>query len=434
MDQQKRDNERVNTGSVRRSDRIEPYPIQTRRSQPSARPGSAQAKKPSRKKSRTDRARTNSRPADRTESKREQPASAARVQSENTQRRQISRREMRRRRRRRRLLAVVLAMLLALAGLVLSVTVLFTVKTFRIENLDKTTPADTGIYTEEAILGALSIPLNENMYHFSAKEREKTMASQLPYLETIRVRRSLPSTIVVQIEPAIPSWAVWQPTGWLVLSQGLKIIEQTSEMPAETPVIYGLDAANVLPGTPFEVKVQEVQPILDKDGKVDEAAMEAEKKKQIEYAREKKENIQRLIALMEKNGILNDVTVLDFREEDEAFFVYQDRIKVLLGTFNNLEYKISAVTKLILNEEGKFLNPDDRGILDASHQLDDQVVRIPFDPSPFNIDPPVMEPQTDVDPQADAAEPAAEQTQPDTAEPAADPAAEAQPEAAEPAA
>ena len=39
-------------------------------------------------------------------------------------------------------------------GLTLSVTVLFKVKEFRVENLDKTTPANTGIYTEDAILGA----------------------------------------------------------------------------------------------------------------------------------------------------------------------------------------------------------------------------------------------------------------------------------------
>ena len=427
MDQQKKENGRVNTGSVRRSDRIEPYPIQTRRSRPQARPGAASPQKKGRKSGKQTARKTSrpnqqasartrgDRPAARPEPRREQSISSSRPQNENTQRRQISRREMRRRRRRRRLLAVVLAILLALAGLVLSVTVLFTVKTFRIENLDKTTPADTGIYTEEAILGALSIPLNENMYHFSAKEKEHTMAGLLPYLETIRVRRSLPSTIVVQIEPAVPSWAVWQPTGWLVLSQGLKIIEQTTELPAEIPVIYGMDAANVLPGASFEIKVQEVQPILDKEGKLDEAAMEAEKKKQAEYAKGKKENIQRLIDLLEANGILDDVTVLDFREEDEAFFVYQDRIKVLLGTFNNLEYKISAVTKLLVNEEGQFLSSDDNGILDASHQLDDQVVRIPFDPSPFNVDPPVMEPQPAVDPQTD---PAAE-AQPDAAEPAA---------------
>ncbi|EJW93541.1 hypothetical protein EVA_18350, partial [gut metagenome] len=57
-------------------------------------------------------------------------------------------------------------LLLVIAGSILSVTVLFKVKKLRVENLDKTMPADTGIYTEDAILGALAIPMQENMFQF----------------------------------------------------------------------------------------------------------------------------------------------------------------------------------------------------------------------------------------------------------------------------
>lgn len=328
-------------------------------------------------------------------------------ENENAQRRRISRGELRRRRRRRRILAIVLTLLLVTAGSILSVTVLFTVKNMRVENLDKTVPANTGIYTEDAILGALAIPMEENMFHFSAKEREEAMSRTLPYLETIRVRRSLPSTVVVQVEPAQATWAVWQPGGWLVLSRGLKIMEQTAQPQEGLPVIYGLEAESILPGTFFAVRPQPVQPVLKEDGTVNEDAQKAEQLAQQQQADTKLADLRQLMKLLEETGLYDGVTAIDLREENENYFVYQNRIKILLGTFNNLEYKLGAVAKLVKNESGEFLGPSDKGILDVSHQLDDQVVRIPFDPVEFTVEPPQAGPEIPQDseeavpPQAD---------------------------------
>ena len=76
---------------------------------------------------------------------------------------------------------------------------------------------------------------------------------------------------------------------------------------------------------------------------------------------------------------------IDLSEENEAYFVYQGRIKVLLGTFNNLEYKLSAAGLLLRNESGEYLSASDRGTLDVSHQMEGAVVRMPFSPGDFEV-------------------------------------------------
>lgn len=370
---------------------IEPYPVRPRREKPAPKPERpAPAPKPVQQRQQLFEQWPEDNGANAEKSKKRKKSPKA---DENAQRRRISRGELRRRRRRRRILAIVLTLLLVTAGLILSVTVLFTVKAMRVENLDKTVPANTGIYTEDAILGALAIPMEENMFHFSAKEREEAMSRILPYLETIRVRRSLPSTVVVQVEPAQATWAVWQPGGWLVLSRGLKIMEQTAQPQDGLPVIYGLEAESILPGTFFAVRPQPTEPILKEDGTVDEDAQKAAQQAQQEQANEKLSNLRHLMDLLDENGLHDGITAIDLRQENENYFVYQNRIKVLLGTFNNLEYKLGAVAKLVKNESGEFLGPSDKGVLDVSHQLDDQVVRIPFDPVEFTIEPPQAGPE-----------------------------------------
>ena len=320
----------------------------------------------------------------------------AKPQSQAAQRRKLGRGELRRRRRRRRIISLVILLLLVLIGGALSVTVLFKVQDFRVENLDKSMPADTGIYTEEAILGALSVPMEENMFRFSLKQKEKEMAAVLPYLETIRVRRSLPGTIVVQIEPAVESWCLQTSVDWVVLSQGLKVMRTDSDRPEGIPVIRGLEPKSVQAGFAFEIKAQTAEPVFQEDGAIDTEKTEQAQAENQAQAEEKMQNIKTLLQMLEQNELLKGVSLIDLAEENEAYFVYENRLKVLLGTFNNLEYKLATVAKLTKNETGQYLSASDKGTLDVSHQMEGEVIRIPFSPGPFSTEPvpePTAEPQ-----------------------------------------
>lgn len=301
------------------------------------------------------------------------------TQSQGAARRRVSRGELRRRRRRRRLLAVFLVLALVGVGLTLSVTVLFKVKEFRVENMDKTTPANTGIYTEDAILGALAVPLEENMFQFSVKEREQAMAANLPYLETVRVRRSLPGTVVVQVEPATETWCAQVDSGWLVLSRKLKIMKVQPEQPEGLPVLLGLEAQAPRAGDPLSLagplQAADPAPSGASAAPAPSSSTGAEQLKQLNA----------LLDGLEAEGLGRECTVIDLSEENEAYFVYQGRVKVLLGTFNNLDYKLSAAGLLLRNESGEYLSASDRGTLDVSHQMEGSVMRMPFSPGDFSV-------------------------------------------------
>lgn len=277
-----------------------------------------------------------------------------RSESGPARRRQMTRGEMRRRRRRRRWLAFFFVVFLMAVGFILSVTVLFKVKHIVVENLDKTTPANTGIYTEDAILGALAVPLEENLFGFSAAEKQAEMELQLPYLETIRVRRRLPDTVVVQVAPATESWCAKTDSGWAILSDGLKVLKVQTDQPADLPVITGL-GVNAPTAGRFLSLTTEAQ----------------------------SGQIAGLMEQLYAQDLAGSCTRIDMGLGTDAYFVYDGRIKVLLGTFNNLDYKLSVAALLLKNESGEYLSSTDRGTLDVSSQLDDSVHRFTFAPGSF---------------------------------------------------
>ncbi|HJB68326.1 MAG TPA: FtsQ-type POTRA domain-containing protein [Candidatus Fournierella excrementigallinarum] len=277
-----------------------------------------------------------------------------RPESGPARRRQMTRGEMRRRRRRRRWLAFLFVVFLMAVGFILSVTVLFKVKHIVVENLDKTTPASTGIYTENAILGALAVPLEENLFGFSAAEKQAEMELQLPYLETIRVRRRLPDTVVVQVAPATESWCAKTDAGWAILSDGLKVLKVQPDQPAGLPAITGLGVSEPTAGRRLSTTTQA-----------------------------QSEQIAGLMEQLYAQDLAGSCTRIDMGLGTDAYFVYDGRIKVLLGTFNNLDYKLSVAALLLKNESGEYLGPTDRGTLDVSSQLDDSIHRFTFAPGSF---------------------------------------------------
>lgn len=286
--------------------------------------------------------------------RRKKPAGRKKPATEPARRRQMTRGEMRRRRRRRRWLAFFFVVFLMTVGFILSVTVLFKVKHIVVENLDKTTPANTGIYTEDAILGALAVPMEENLFGFSAAEKQAAMELQLPYLETIRVRRRLPDTVVVQVAPATEAWCVKTDAGWAILSDGLKVLKVQPDQPAGLPAITGLGVSEPTAGRRLSTTTQA-----------------------------QSEQIAGLMEQLYAQDLAGSCTRIDMGLGTDAYFVYDGRIKVLLGTFNNLDYKLSVAALLLKNESGEYLGPTDRGTLDVSSQLDDSVHRFTFAPGSF---------------------------------------------------
>lgn len=85
--------------------------------------------------------------------------------------RRVTRAEQLRIRRRKAIIGVLCVLAVLVVGIVLSINLLFKVTDFRVENADRTTPANTGIYTEQQLIDATGIQMGDNLYGFSTKEK-----------------------------------------------------------------------------------------------------------------------------------------------------------------------------------------------------------------------------------------------------------------------
>ena len=137
------------------------------------------------------------------------------------------------------------------------------------------------------------------------------------------------------------------------------------------------------------------------------------------------EALRTLVSKLEEYGLSQDVTRLEVADTEQIAFLYQDRISVLLGTLNDLDYKLDRARYVLTNADGKGCGPTDTGRLDFSHTSASSTRKIyfaqgePILPSGYVVPPKVEEPapaedaadSTDSTESADAA---------DTTEPAAD--------------
>lgn len=301
--------------------------------------------------------------------------------------RRLTHSELRRRRRRRNLLMALLGLLVVGVGVALSLTVLFKVDTFRIENMDGSVPANTGIYTEDAILGALGVPVGENMFQFSASDKEKSMMISLPYLERVEVRRRLPSTLVIRVEPAVETWCAQSDSGWLTLSDGLKIMAIGEEQPQGLPALLGLDIDAPVAGYSLQLKkptaTASPAPAASGASSTSTTSSSSGASSQTENqqsSHDPMDELTKLLELLWTYNLKEDCTSIQFGQENELYFVYQNRAKVLLGTFNNLDYKIKFAAYLLHNEDGKGIADNEQGTLDVSHQLEDGSLRPTWSP------------------------------------------------------
>lgn len=300
------------------------------------------------------------------------------------QRRRLTRGEMRRRRHRRRLIAFCLLLALAALGVALSVTVLFKVEGFRLEGPEKDAPADTGIYTEDAILAALNVPLGENIFQFSIAEKEQAMAAALPYLETIRVRRSLPGTVVVRVTPAVERYALKGEGGWVVLSGGLKVLQVSPNEPSGLIEITGAEPLG--PAAGYPLALAEDQAPAPASGAAPAASAPSAASSGAASGQGQNaagtwlDTLAGLLAGLDERGLSEGVTSLELGGLTEISFFYQGRVQVLLGTANSLDYKLQWAAYLLQNEEGDGLLETDRGVLDISHLRADGSIQPVFSP------------------------------------------------------
>ena len=429
--------DRTSNGAVRRTrtDNSIEFPTQPRRTAQSSAPRTrSQGQNRSAPRSRTARRPQQRRPqsqqtgqtADRAarqryKNQRLRPAQQQQVRDpvrrEKRKKRRLTRAALKRRRMMRRLMAFVTLLAVIAAGVYLTMTMLFKIGTIQVQTADGTVVQEVGGYSSSQILQALGVQTEENIFSFDPAAKEAELEKQFPLLESIRVVRDYPNTVVVQVTEAVPTYAMQTKSGWLTLSNQFKILACESAQPEELKTLYGGEPVSVTPGDQLTFAAQADPAASDASGSAAaSAAVQTD---------DRLDALNELQAKLEEYGMLDDVTRMEFADTDQMAFLYQDRVSVLLGTRNDLDYKLDRARYVLTNADGKGCAPTDTGRLDFSHVSAGSTRKIYFAqgeptlPSGYVVPEPEEPAQTEEpsadDTTADGAEDAAAQPAGDTA-------------------
>ena len=279
---------------------------------------------------------------------------------EGRKKRRLTRAAVRRRRAIRRLTALALLLCVIGVGVYLTVTMLFKINTLEVA-VDGEVVQEVGGYSSAEILQALGVHAEENIFSFDPAEKAAALEKQFPLLENIRVERDYPNTVVVRTNAATAVYAMQTSSGWLSLSAGLKILDKDSAQP-DLIILCGGEPVSTTPGTQLEFETEPSGPSSGSAASDSTASSEAGPPTD-----KRLESLNTLLTALDSSELGADVTRIEFEDPEQMAFLYQGRISVLLGTLNELDYKLRLAKYVLLNEDGKGCSPTDTGMLDLSH-------------------------------------------------------------------
>lgn len=332
--------------------------------------------------------------------------------------RKVTRATLRRRRILRRLTAFAMLLCVIGAGIYLTMTMLFRINSIQVQTPDGKQVTEIAGYSADSILQRMGVQLEENIFSFEPGEKAAVLEQNFPLLGSIKVIRDYPNTVVVQVTEAVPAYAVQNGSKWLVISDKWKILSEESTQPEGLCTLYGGKLQDTTPGQGFWF-------VDDADAASASGSETAESESTVSTENDRMEALRTLRSKLEEYGLSQDVTRLEVADTEQLAFLYQDRISVLLGTLNDLDYKLDRARYVLTNADGKGCGPTDTGRLDFSHTSASSTRKIYFAqgeptlPSGYVVPPKAEEPAPAED-TADSTDSAESTDTADTTEPAAE--------------
>lgn len=235
---------------------------------------------------------------------------------------------MRRRRQwkksRRRHSYILMLVILAVVGLVMCFRMFITITEIRVVGESR--------YSDADLILSSGLEIGEHLYDFEPDLVARDILEGHIYLESVQVRRVLPTTVEIQVSPVMETGVVQGETGFSIISSGGKVLE--------TGILYPPSELPLITGLPLSVD-----------------RSDAEKVNQLN---------KRLEALSALNAAMTfakftGVTSIDLTDMLSIVIVYQDRVKILLGDSEDLEQKISFASRAL-----ETIDAASQGIIDVS--------------------------------------------------------------------
>jgi cell division protein FtsQ len=225
--------------------------------------------------------------------------------------------------RRRKNMVIYYLMFLFAAVIVFSIlaaTVLFTLEYIEVEG-------DT-IYPDEQIITVSGIRTGVNLLRFDTSEGKRRLIDNLVYVDSVEIRKNLPSRITIHIVGAVEMAVIEHEGLFFKVSKNGRLLEITGRS-TSLPVIFGFDADEpVVGGYLFSNEAR------------------------------KTELLYTLMNTIEEVG-LHGIADINIRDVGDIRMNYMNRVTLLLGDSRELERKLRAAV-YILTED---IDQNERGTL-----------------------------------------------------------------------
>ncbi|MCD8327886.1 MAG: FtsQ-type POTRA domain-containing protein [Ruminococcus sp.] len=239
------------------------------------------------------------------------------------------------RRRNMSLYYVLIVIFVALAMIFLSFTYFFRIKTI--------TVSGNTLYTTEQVIEQSGVNIDDNLFRTNTTTVENRISSAFPYFESVEVTRALASTLEISVVEATPAVSIkYNDDEFMVVSTKGRILETGLSSPKDgTAAVYGMTMTETNQGSDYEDEDSIKKTVLDE-----------------------------IISESEKLG-LDKITTIGISERTDIRIIYNDTIKIKLGSSQDIPFKLSYI-KSVIDKVGE----DYSGTL-IYHNADSGVSAIP---------------------------------------------------------
>ncbi len=221
---------------------------------------------------------------------------------------------------------MMFGVLLVVLGTVLSLTVFFKITEIRVEG--------SSVYSQSDVVSLLSVKEGNNLIRVPVKKIEEALFTQLTAADSVTVKRDLPSTLLIQIEDGEAAFQLYDEEKYYQISGKGRIIGITASPADAVGVITGISVTGGKEGDFLQDVIEE----------------------------EKNTDILILQQAFSEVGI-EDISLVDLSDSLSITFFYQDRLRIDIGSFTNLNDKLLLLKETL--DKGN-IGVEEKGTIDLT--------------------------------------------------------------------
>lgn len=206
-------------------------------------------------------------------------------------------------------ISVAIGLAVLIIGVILSLTVLF-----KTEKIDV---AGDAYYDQQQIIAFSNVGLQQNIFIGSWNSTPEEIVKNLPYVESADIGFAIPDTITINIKNAVPTYAVKDGEGWIIVSSKGRI----------------LDNANAKTDDLVELKCGEIK--------------NKSKGQYIDFGDDSVPEILHSVAKSFAANGVDKITGFDISNLSAITINYDGRIDINIGLPEDIDYKIKTAFTII---------------------------------------------------------------------------------------